>query len=360
MRCAPDELPRIIDGMRLGPPAATLLLLTGVLLGCAADERPEGPDSSSETPSETPTPEDEESPGPTYLEAGDLPPTLSLEEVGARTRPALPFADFAVAVGDGVWLSGVAPGAVRYSASGAITARTRIPGVVVQALAATPGSVWVPSLNPSVLFRLDATTGDVLDRTPLPASPAGEAALGAAGDRAYVLVEPSEPRIAVVEGSAVVEEIEAPEGAVAVRAGFGSLWVPTSAGTVERYDLGSGSWTSVPVGPSPRFLDVGFGAVWVMNQGDGSVSRIDPRSGESEQLAMAGQGIGGGDLTVGGGAVWLRTTSAVIRIDPRTRRATHVIGPPPGSASAAATDDFLLISNHDHNAVHVVQLPLPR
>jgi virginiamycin B lyase len=163
-----------------------------------------------------------------------------------------------------------------------------------------------------------------------------------------------------VEGDAVVEEIEAPEGAVAVRAGFGSLWVPTHEGTVERYDLRKGSWTSVPVGPRPRFLDVGFGAVWVMNQGDGSVSRIDPRSGEAEQLAMTGLAIGGGDLTVGGGAVWLRTDSVVVRIDPRTRRATHVIGPPPGSASAAATDDFLLISNHDHNAVHVVGLPLPR
>lgn len=342
--------------MRLGPHVVTLLLLAGALVGCAEDERPEEPSSSSETP----TPVDEDSPSPTYLEAGDLPAPLSLKEVGARTLPARPFADFAVTAGDGVWLSGVAPGAVRYAAGGTITARAKIPGEVVQALAATPTSVWVPSLNPSALFRLDATTGAVLDRVPLPASPVAEAVVGVADDRAYVLVEPSEPRIAVVEGGAVVEEVEAPEGAVAVRAGFGALWVPTNEGTVERYDLGSGAWTSVSVGPRPRFLDIGFGAVWVMNQGDGSVSRIDPRSGESEQIAMTGVAIGGGDLTVGGGAVWLRTDSLVIRIDPRTRRATHVIGPPPGSASAAATDDFLLISNHDHNAVHVVQLPLPQ
>lgn len=351
--------------MRLGPPVATLLLLVGGLLGCAEDEPPEEPGSSTETPTETPTstpsePDEEASPEPTFLGEGDLPAALSLKEVGARTLPARPFADFAVTAGDGVWLSGVAPGAVRYAASGAITARTRIPGEVVQALAATPESVWVPSLNPNILFRLDATTGAVLDRARLPASPVAEAVVGVAGDRAYVLVEPSEPRIAVVEGDEVVEEIAAPEGAVAVRAGVGSLWVPTSEDTVERYDLGSGSWTSVPVGPAPRFLDVGFGAVWVMNQGDGSVSRIDPRSEEVEQIAMAGVPIQGGDLTVGAGAVWLRTDYLVIRIDPRTRRATHVIEPPPGSASAAAADDFLLISNHDHNAVHVVGLPLPR
>lgn len=358
---APGAPPRIIDDMRLGTSAATLLLLAGALLGCAEDQRPEGPDRSGKAPGHASAePDDEATPEPAYLGAGDLPATLSLKDVGARTLPARPFADFAVTAGDGVWLSGVAPGAVRYTAGGAITARARIPGEVVQALAATSESVWVPSLNPSVLFRLDATTGAVLDRVPLPASPVAEAVVGVVRDRAYVLVEPSEPRIAVVEGDAVVEEIPAPDGAVAVRAGFGSLWVPTDGHTVERYDLGSRSWTSVPVGPSPRFLDVGFGAVWVMNQGDGSVSRIDPGSGEAEQIAMAGSAIGGGDLTVGTDAVWLRTDSLVIRIDPRTRRATHVIGPPPGSASAAATDEFLLISNHDHNAVHVVALPLPR
>ncbi|WP_191277394.1 NHL repeat-containing protein [Nocardioides flavus (ex Wang et al. 2016)] len=353
--------------MRVGRPAVTLLLLAGVLLGCAEGDRAEGSGSTTETPSQTPSEtsggsetDDETTYEPTYLEAGDLPRRLSLEEVGARTLPARPFADFAVTAGDGVWLSGVAPGAVRYAADGTVTARARIPGEVVQALAASPGSVWVPSLNPSALFRLDAATGEVLARVPLPGSPLAEGVVGAAGDRAYVLVDPLEPRIVVVEGDAVADEIEAPAGAVAVRAGFGSLWVPTSEHAVERYDFRSQEWTSIPVGPRPRFLDVGFGAVWVMNQGDGSVSRIDPRTGETEQLAMGGVAIGGGDLTVGGGAVWLRTDSLVIRIDPRTRRATHVVAPPPGSASAAATDDFLLISNHDHNAVHVVGLPLPR
>jgi hypothetical protein len=49
----------------------------------------------------------------------------------------------------------------------------------------------------------------------------------------------------------------------------------------------------------------------------------------------------------------------VARIDPRTRAVTHLIDLPPGSASAAATDDLLVITNHDHVAVHLVPLPLP-
>lgn len=352
--------------MTPGARVAALLLAAGVLAGCAGtDADPGAGQPTSETTEPAPgssegTTDAEAAPEPTYLGAGDLPGELSLKDVDARTRPALPFADFAAAAGDGVWVSGVAPGAVRYDPSGRITARTRILGAVLQALAATSEDVWVPSRDPNALFRLDATTGAVLDRVPLPADPLSEAAVGADGGRAYVLVDVLHPRIVTVEGDAVVDDVPAPEGAVAVRAAYGSLWLPTTDHTVHRIDLDTGKSTVIPVGPSPRFLDVGFGAVWVMNQGDGSVSRIDADSGETEQLAMTGAPIGGGDLTVGAGAVWLRTDAEVIRIDPRTRRATHVISPPPGSASAAATDAFLLISNHDHEVVHVVPLPLPR
>jgi streptogramin lyase len=138
----------------------------------------------------------------------------------------------------------------------------------------------------------------------LPASPIREAAVGVDGDTAYVLVDPASPRILVVEGDRVAHEIPAPEGATAVRAGSGSLWIPTIDNTVERYTLRTKKLTTLAVGPQPRFLDVGFDAVWVMNQGDGSVTRIDARTGTADAIPVTGQPIGGGDLTVGAGAVW--------------------------------------------------------
>ena len=345
-------------GACMGGVCATAVLafaLTACTDAAEPDSSP-SPSATSSSPSASPTPE--ETPSPTYLPAGELPKALSLKAVRGRTLPAEPFADFAVAAGDGVWVSGVAPGAVRYDVDGRITARVKVRGAVVQALAADGPDVLVPSLTPSLLLRLDAATGAERARVKLPASPVAEAVVGAADGRAYVLVEPSEPRIAVIEGK-VIEEIPAPDGAVAVRAGQGSLWVPTSNHTVERLDMRTGKWTSIPVGPSPRFLGVGFGAVWVMNQGDGSVTRVDARSGKAEQIAVTGLRIGGGDLTVGAGGVWLRTDSSVARIDPRTLKVTHLIELPPGSASAAAVDGMLLITNHDHDAVHVVPLPLP-
>ena len=332
---------------------AATAFLTAALVACGEDAEPQ----SDPSPSRTATGESSTAEA-TYLPAGDLPKPLSLEDVRAKTVEAQPVADFAVAAGDGVWVSGVDPGAVRYDAQGRVTARTPVPGEVVQALAAAEGVVLVPSLNPNLLLRIDAATGAVRDRVRLPASPLGEAAVGAEGGRAYVLVDPLEPTILAVEGSDVVDRVKAPDGAVAVRAGFGSLWVPTAEDSVERYSLDDGTWTSIPAGPEPRFLDVGAGAVWVMNQGDGSVTRIDPGTGEGEQIAVTGERIGGGDLTVGAGAVWLRTDSSVARIAP-TGDVTHLVELPPGSASAAATEEFLLISNHDHDVVHVVPLPLP-
>ncbi len=329
-------------------------LLTVALAGCAGTEPPPDEPSASPTPASTLSTE------PEHLPAGDLPEALGLEEVGGRTITARPFADFAVGTGSGVWVSGVGPGIVRYDgASSEVTARTRIPGDVVQALEATRTEVLVPSLNPSALFRLDATTGAVQARVDLPASPLVESVVGATGDTAYVLVEPSAPRIVAIEGDEVVEEIEAPEGAVAVRAGLGSLWVPTSRSTLERYSFEDRAWTATGTGPNPRFFDLGFGAAWVMNQGDGSVTRVDATTGEAEHIPVTGVRIGGGDLTVGAGGVWLRTDVSVLRIDPGTRRVTHLIDLPPGSGSVAAVPGSLWITNHDHLAVHRVPLPLP-
>ena len=85
----------------------------------------------------------------TYLPAGDLPEGLSLRQVDGRTITAKPFADFAVASGTGIWVSGVAPGAVRYDAvSGAVTARTPVRGAVTQALEESGGRGVYPHARP--------------------------------------------------------------------------------------------------------------------------------------------------------------------------------------------------------------------
>ena len=61
---------------------------------------------------------------------------------------------------------------------------------------------------------------------------------------------------------------------------------------------------TVPTGPGPRFLTVGAGSVWTLNQGDGSLTRVatgDPHITQTIALGIPGRG---GDIAFGAGTVW--------------------------------------------------------
>jgi virginiamycin B lyase len=57
------------------------------------------------------------------------------------------------------------------------------------------------------------------------------------------------------------------------------------------------------VGDGPAAIAVGAGAVWVANAGDGTISRIDPRSFEVVKTIKTGNAPAG--IAVGGGFVWV-------------------------------------------------------
>jgi virginiamycin B lyase len=59
------------------------------------------------------------------------------------------------------------------------------------------------------------------------------------------------------------------------------------------------------VGKTPRFFTIGEGAVWVLNQGDGSVTKVDVKTNKVTETIQAGTPGKGGDISVGGGSVWV-------------------------------------------------------
>ena len=61
----------------------------------------------------------------------------------------------------------------------------------------------------------------------------------------------------------------------------------------------------IPVGQGPRFLTFGGDAVWTLNQGDGTITRIDPTSNKVAANITAGLQGKGGEITFGDGHVWL-------------------------------------------------------
>ena len=58
--------------------------------------------------------------------------------------------------------------------------------------------------------------------------------------------------------------------------------------------------------------------MWVFNEGDGTVQRIDGKSGWVVATIETGA-VGAGTIAVGGGFVWVATHDVpIIQIDPRT------------------------------------------
>jgi YVTN family beta-propeller protein len=70
------------------------------------------------------------------------------------------------------------------------------------------------------------------------------------------------------------------------------------------------------VGAGPTALAVGYGAVWVANSRDSTVSRVDPATGSVVGTIPVGEGPSG--IAVGAGAVWVSSEDAgsVTQIDP--------------------------------------------
>jgi streptogramin lyase len=103
------------------------------------------------------------------------------------------------------------------------------------------------------------------------------------------------------------------------------------------------------LGKAPGFLAAGVGAVWVQEQGDGTLARIDPRSGEVTGRVTVGANLKYGDVDTGGGMVWLRTTDdqTFAAIDPRTMSVTARAGKAEGSGALRYTPRGLWTSAHD-------------
>ncbi len=211
----------------------------------------------------------------------------------------------------------------------------------------TPTSVWVASKGPFAVNEIDPKTNRVVT-VPLPGDPC--AGLGSDADDLWVPLCGPTPKLAKVDLrtrtlSAVFDVgPAAKEGGIAV--GAGSVWMMVDAqGSLARIDPVTGSvvgtvhlppgsynpvfsegrvWVTradgseltvvdaktakvvghVPTGQHPRFLTAGGGAVWTLNQGDGSLSRIDVagrRPVDTVQLQTPGPG---GDIAYADGLVW--------------------------------------------------------
>ena len=321
--------------------AAALLGLSAV--ACATD--PAAP-----PPAAAPT---------TGSEPDALPALRDITAIGASTIKASPNPDWAVAAAGSVWVAGVGPGLQRYdAATGALMGEVAIYSVC-SAMDQGFGSVWAMSCDYSSpkLVRIDAATGASTAEIPMPARLPAESSVGA-GEGAVWLLTSGSPRqlLAVDPGTnAVARTLPAPEGATAVRAGLGAVWVSIATpGQLVRLDPASGQVVAtVSVGPSASFLAVGPDAVWVISPSDATVSRVDPATNTVTSTIKVSSGISGGDIAASSDAVWVRGTedALAVRIDPQTNAVVDRLGPLAGSGGVAITDTSVWLTAHDIQSI---------
>ena len=218
-------------------------------------------------------------------------------------------ADWVAITDDAVWVGTKGPNAVQRidPRANVRTATILLPGNPCAGLAVGFGSLWVPlCAHPNRLARVDLRTRSV---TLLPGlGPAAkEGGITTSADSVW-LVTDARGVLARIDPSTgrIRQRVPVPTGSFNPLYSGGRIWITRARGAdVTVVDAATGTVKArVPTGPHPRFLTAGAGAVWTLNQGDGSLSRIDAQSLKlTNTIALETPGPGG-DITFANGIIW--------------------------------------------------------
>jgi streptogramin lyase len=288
--------------------------------------------------------------------------SVAIEAAGATRIDVTGEPDWLALAGGNAWTAVV--GGIRKidATTGKVDGLVPIDDVICLAMDVGFDSLWAGGCDKHQLHRIVPSSG--LPFTPpidLPITAIVEESSIAAGEGGVWIVSRDHRLVRVdpVTNRADPDTWPLPEGAAAARAGLGSIWVTVSlSDTLLRISPADPKTSqAIKVGKRPRFLAIGQDAVWVMNQGDGSVSRVGKDGAIVATIPVSDVPIQGGDIAVGGGSVWVRTEQdLVVRIDPTTNRVTTRYGPPSGSGSVAVDDVAAWVSAHDTSSLY--RLPL--
>jgi virginiamycin B lyase len=199
-----------------------------------------------------------------------------------------------------------------------------IPGTTgrVRGLAIGENAVWIPDTVSERIFKVDPISNKVALAIPVAFS-GTEGSIGIGEGSVWITAKGDVLTRLDAASGAMQATVPLPGGAPAAIVNNGMVWV-TGYARDELYKVDPKTNTiilTIPLHPSPRFLTAAEGSVWVLNQGDATVQRIDPASGKVEAtIEMGTEHRGeGGDITAGGGYVWVTLRDVpLVQIDPRS------------------------------------------
>jgi YVTN family beta-propeller protein len=190
------------------------------------------------------------------------------------------------------------------------------------------GAVWVANIDDKTLMRVDPHKHAVEHTFSLDATPTGiVVGFGAVWVANGLLGTVS--RIAPqYTGIETIRTAYTPLGGAGARGsiavGDRSIWVAFGDSSVSRIDPKSrGIIATAFAGNTPSAIAYGRGSVWVVNEADSKVTRINPLTNGRYSLPIS-VGLRPHGVAVGGGAVWVTDTGVdqVSRIDPGSGSST--------------------------------------
>jgi len=206
------------------------------------------------------------------------------------------------------------------------------------------GSVWVPLCGePAALARIDPATNKVT--ATLPFGPAdAEGGIAASDDSIWLVIDKNGTLARVDPATnSIRSRVAVPPGSFNPIFSNGMIWISGNTANIltaiglssndlsptnlAHYDPSPGGGAvekivaTIPVGPGPRFLTAGGGSIWTLNQGDGTISRIDAKTRRVTATIRAGIPGTGGEICYGTGSVWATVFDIPLtRIDPKTNK----------------------------------------
>jgi virginiamycin B lyase len=217
-------------------------------------------------------------------------------------------ADWVAVTSEGVWVGSKKPNSVKHvdPNTNRVTS-VELPGDPCAGLAADSQSLWVPLCGRvPKLARIDLKTRTLANTFNVgPAAPEGGIAIGAGS---IWLITDKHGSLAQIDpdSGSILQTLNVPPGSYNPVFSDGRIWVTRAEGSeITSVDATTGKVLQhFSTGLHPRFVTAGGGAVWTVDQGDGSLSRIDI-AGQQPVLVLQLHTPGvGGDITYAEGRIW--------------------------------------------------------
>lgn len=256
-----------------------------------------------------------------YCEAeGAGPAPRSINELKpVMTRHLGVTADWVEVTADAIWVGSTGPNAVNRidPRNNKVIAKVRLPGEPCARLAAGFGSLWIPlcGASPS-LARVNLSTNRV--QAVYPVGPAAaEGGITTSSDSVWMVTDKSGllTRIDPQSGD-VRQQIHVPAGSYNPLFYDSKIWVSRADGAqVTVVDADDGAiLATTTTGPGPRFMAAGDGAVWTLNQGDGTLTRIDTKTWQADRSVELFTPGHGGDIAFEQGLLWTTVSKVPLSV----------------------------------------------